>query len=359
MVSTRLAKPSPFGRLICLAAGAAAVAACANYPGLRANQEQNQGLGGLPQLTHAQTPSHTRELPAAGDPYQLVPCPTDMTFQAGPRKIDVREPYDTVAGPYAREHMQLASPAEVFTKQAAIERVLEIENKTPGLVPAGFRAEMKIKERDPSFRLFMARCELETPETTRRAAYDAALAFLLGAPQAAVLPLTERAFFPDGTASNPCSKDSDCKASKCDKKERACRSDKAMASRSLSKGELDIEDTLSRTFVALLTPEDIRRTQHHPSDYIGMWAYGSMHRCGTALCKFARYPQLAGGLAIVHWDIRYRGGQSSAPVALTDHEQRCKAATGHINIDRCRYDCQTGRKSEEPTCLARCAASCR
>jgi len=296
------------------------------------------------------------------DPYANAPCPADLSLDVGARKIDGRDPADTIHVKYAKEHLKRVKDDGLVDKDAAIERVLAIEAAKPGVVPAGFRTELAAHARDPSYRLYMARCELATDETTRRAGYDAGLAFLLGAGMAEAWPLVEQSFYPDGPTVMSCTKTADCGGGdmKCDRVEKECRSKRDKTASFLSAAELDIEDTLTRAYARLLTPEAIEDTRYHADDLVGTWAYGRYIKCSGVLCNITRYDQ-GSGTRLVYWDRRYRGesyGGASEDV-LTGDAKVCFDHTTAADYSQCEGMCGSLAETDPARCLARCAAWCK
>jgi hypothetical protein len=182
-----------------------------------------KGSGGSSWTSASGPPASTTSAtaPAAPDPYADAPCPTDLSLRVK-RKIDGRIPWDPIHARYAKEHEQPVTADELLSRDAAIDRVIGVETKTPGVVPAGFRADMTANGRDPQFRLFMARCELGTDSTIRRAGHDAALAVLLGATDEQALALVRESIDPDGYASGPCAATADCNAGRPATRSRGC-----------------------------------------------------------------------------------------------------------------------------------------
>lgn len=297
------------------------------------------------------------------DPYADAPCPADLSLDVGARKIDGRDPADTIHVKYAKEHLKRVKDDGLVGKDDAIERVLAIESDHPGVVPAGFRTELGAHARDPSYRLYMARCELATDATTRRAGYDAGLAFLLGAGMTEVLPLVEQSFYPDGPTVMSCTKTADCGGGdmKCDRVEKECRSKRHKTASFLSAAELDIEDTLTRAYARLLTPEAIEDTRYHADDLVGTWAYGRYIKCSGVLCNITRYEQTSGSTRLVYWDRRYRGesyGGASEDV-LTGDAKVCFDHTTAADYSQCEGMCGSLAETDPARCLARCAAWCK
>src|SRR5581483_10369491 len=102
------------------------------------------------------------------------PCPSDLALDVSERLVDARRhpPWDLKQYQKLRwpaEHGDPMSPAFFVDAQAAIARVLELEAQQPKLIPAGFRADVRARPRDPWLRLRMARCELHAQHARRRA----------------------------------------------------------------------------------------------------------------------------------------------------------------------------------------------
>lgn len=296
------------------------------------------------------------------DPYANAACPADLSLAVGKRKIDGRDMADTLHVKYAKEHMKRVRADGIVARDAAIDRVLAIEADKPGVVPAGFRAELAAHARDPSYRLYMARCELATDETTRRAGYDAGLAFLLGAPMADVLPVVEQSFYPDGPTVMSCTRTSDCGGGgmTCDRVEKECRTKRAKTSSFLSAPELDVEDTLTRAFAGLLTDDAIEDTTYKRDDLIGTFTYGRFVECSGVLCNITRY-EVGGKTRLVYWDRRYNGesyGGASEDV-LTGDAKVCFDHTTAADYDQCEGMCGSLTETDPARCLARCAAWCK
>lgn len=325
------------------------------------DRQRKQVPRGDPWASTEQT-SHPVHLPsgpatnAPADPFRTAACPKDLSLSVGPRNIDGRDPSTTMRGPYAKEHLKLVTPDQFLLQQDAVARVLELEAKQPGLVPAGFREQIGKHGRDPNFRLYMARCELAKAETTRRAGYDAGLAYLLGANVKEALPLVTQSFYPDGTTSTSCTNSADCGAHTCDSVTRSCGSSKQRTASFLSSAELDVEDALVRTFATMLTPEMIENTRYVPDNIINTWVYGRFTRCGSGLCNFTRY-NVAGKTQLVHWDRRYRG--ESYGGEATPASKICSQETQAVDRESCVYRCGTGAKSKEDACLVGCYANCK
>src|SRR5262245_49446891 len=94
--------------------------------------------------------------------------------------MDTRKLPEAKIWQFAKGHTE-PPPASFFVdREKALEMALAVEAKTPGLVPAGFRDQIKKNPRDAALRLKMGRCELEQDKTRRRASYDALMGIFLG-----------------------------------------------------------------------------------------------------------------------------------------------------------------------------------
>jgi hypothetical protein len=330
------------------------VAGCIVVPDQRRTPKQDPWESPPP----AQPAMHLPTGPAAppADPFATAECPADLSLAAGPRNIDGRDPHKTMRVAYAKEHLKLVTQDQLVLQQDAVARVLELEAKTPGLVPAGFRDRIAKHARDPKFRMYMARCELERPETIRRAGHDAALAYLLGANVKEVFPLVEKSLYPDGTTSMSCSRSADCGELTCDSVTRSCSSSTARTASFMSQAELDVEDTLVRTFATMLTPEMIENTRYERGNIINTWVYGRFTKCSGVLCNFTRY-SVRGKTQLVHWDRRYRGETYDG--GATPASKICSQETQAVDRESCVYRCGTGAKSKEAACITHCHANCR
>ncbi|MBS1122770.1 MAG: hypothetical protein H6Q90_4998, partial [Deltaproteobacteria bacterium] len=201
---------------------AAAVGLAACLPPTGPQREPAEPAGFRAPETSSAPPPPTPP-PPPSDPFATAACPEDLSLAVA-RKLDGRIPADTQPGPYTKEHGKPVTANQLVATDEAIAKVIALETATPGVVPRGFRAELAAHARDPHYRLFMARCELDSPITTRRAGYDAGLALLLGASPADVLPLVLKSFYPGGTTSMSCTRAADCGPSSCDPVTRSCMS---------------------------------------------------------------------------------------------------------------------------------------
>lgn len=282
------------------------------------------------------------------------PCPEDLSLTVA-RTIDGRKPSASIKARYAKQHQQLVRRDELIAPGDAITRVLEIERKQPGVVPAGFRGMIGHRGRDPKFRLHMARCELSESTTVRRAGYDAALAFLLGAPRADVMPLMLTSMYPEGTMTRPCD-EGRCRKDTCDAVTQQCVSAGARLAAYLSATELEIEDILVRGFGTYMTTPRLERDRYDPDDLISSWMYGRYVKCDGVLCQIRR-ADVKGKTRLIYWDRRYQGerGGSRKPMP---HEI-CYAETGSTTRDLCIAHCEGDRGSpQRATCVGACTALC-
>jgi hypothetical protein len=274
------------------------------------------------------------------------PCPSDLTVDVSERLVDARRhpPWD------ARLYQKLRWPAEhgdpmslgfFVEAQAAIARVLELEAQQPKLVPAGLRADVQARPRDPWLRLRMARCELGSQHTRRRASYDAALALLLGAPAAEVEPLVLES-----------TRDALAK--------KSASSSLALAVSFVAPPEIDVEDQLTRALMRAYY------TRHGEAvvktDWLYWWAATRLHRCGDEVCTFAER-ESQNEVRLVEWDLR-DGGTRKALSELPPEErrlhqvrQRCFEGTGVSTTAECLELCEQ-RHAGDVDCRAHCYQSC-
>lgn len=291
-----------------------------------------------------------RKLDAIAKPSPYTKCPSELAMAVS-RNIDAREPAETIHATYAPQHRQPVRKSELLDRERAIERVLALERAQPVVVPAGFRAELVEHARDPEFRLHMARCELASMASIRRAGYDAALAVLLGARVEDALPLIRQSLFPDGERVRSCSSNADCNGS-CDAVSKVCASVRGEVASKLSVPESEIEDALVRAFANRLTQAQIENDRYVPGDVVEMFVYGRYVRCGTALCRVRRF-DIDGKTRLVYWDRRDRG-------ATTDREEQpwevCYRETKATTRGSCIAKCEGG--SQRASCVATCTSLC-
>jgi hypothetical protein len=293
-------------------------------------------------------------------------CPADLTLDVSERLVDTRRhpPWD------ARQYQKLRWPAEhgdpmrpaFFVEDAqAVTHVLELEAQQPTLVPAGFRAAVRERPRDPSLRLHMARCELANKQTRRRASYDAALALLLGAPASDAVPLivesTKNGRGTDSVAR--CASKSQCPAGQfCSSGE--CLTSTGLAVSFVSLPETEIEDQLTR---AVLRAYYARHGEAvDKTDPLYWWAATRLHRCGEQLCNFI-VQDSRNEVRFVEWDLR-DGGTRKALAELPPEErklheqrQRCFDGTGVATTAECLELCEQ-RKRGDVDCRTHCYQSC-
>jgi hypothetical protein len=200
----------------------------------------------------------------------------------------------------------------------------------------------------------MARCELADLHTVRRAGYDAAIAFLLGAPATEVLPILKKSVYPDGDTAQSCASPKECLGGMtCDPVEKLCRSTKAKVASFLSRAELDIEDLLVRAMTTKLTPQMIERERFDPDDLIGTWVYGRYTKCDGALCKVTRSDRY-GKRSLIHSDHRYVGESSDS----REPWQICHAETNSVTRDGCIAKCPAQVGKRRAACVATCTTLC-
>jgi hypothetical protein len=278
------------------------------------------------------------------------------------RTIDVREPANTQPGPYAREHRHEVRPDELLRGEDAIARIVAIENAHEDVVPSAFRTARKERPRDPALRMRMARCELESSDTIRRAAYDASVAYFLGAPQTEVYNLVTKSLYPDGTLETSCTGKADCGTNdRCDAVTKTCVSPRMIVASRASQVELDIEDILSRAYAARISKAQLQSDRYQEGDLAGTFAYGRLHKCGRALCTFSRLDSRSGETVLIHWDIRYHGSTTIIEGTdwMTDTEKRCYDATSSISLDQCKGRCDELGNDERAACELTCVTHCK
>jgi len=276
--------------------------------------------------------------PAAPESAVLPACPHDLSLDRGKRPIDVSSGASVDEKTYARRRLAAwhkHRPERDFALSAddAVDRVVAIEERVPGLVPAGFRAAVAAHPRDAALREQMSECEAAVEATQRRAGYDAALAFLLGHQGAlGILEGISRDMpvLVHGMAATP----------------------RQRAFYFINKDEAAIEDALTRGLFGA------------GARLLDYWGSKWVHACGSATCllqtdpgdRFASHPKL------MHWDIRDggvdRGGGSSGPSDHDKQEQQCHAHTGTDTLEECQNRCWIRDSSEQPSCNAKCAAWC-
>jgi hypothetical protein len=242
-------------------------------------------------------------------------CPTDLAVQPGPRTLDTRQaPTNSPRVALAKGHLN--PPAEDFFLEsgAAIDKVLAAEAKTPAMIPAGFRDQVKANPRDAALRLRMARCELDNDQTRRRASYDAGLALLLGQPKrkAMAILLESTKNGEKQQYVQTCGGGDTCPTGEtCDPKHKECVGATKKIMIMMSAAELEVEDALTR---GLIRPVIEAGEKANEQDLV-WWAYKRVHRCGggpLVMCNFVRYNVAGKGTVLVHWDLRY-GGESGGP----------------------------------------------
>ncbi|HTR52611.1 MAG TPA: hypothetical protein VMJ10_17975 [Kofleriaceae bacterium] len=279
-----------------------------------------------------------RAAPAAPETAVMPACPRDLSQDRGKRSVDVIPADFVTPGVYAHRHFAAEHkkpPKRDFAlaADAAVDRVIAIEQRAPGLVPAGFRAAVAAHPRDAALRAQMAECEAAADLTQRRAGYDAALAFLLGDRGAlgTLANITrDMPVLVHGMAATPRQK----------------------AFYSISKDEAAIEDALTRG----LFGADAR--------LLDDWGSRWVHACGTATCLLQADPgdRFASSPKLMHWDLRDGGvdlgGGSSGPSEYEVAEKQCRAHTGEDTVESCQYMCGTRDSSEQANCNAKCAAWC-
>jgi hypothetical protein len=250
-------------------------------------------------------------------------CPQDLSVAPGKRTIDNRAGLKG-SGAFSKDDLRPAAARDFLSKQAAIARVIGIERKNLGLVPAGFRTEFHAHEMDASFRLRMATCELAKGDTTRRAAYDASIAYLLGAAETDAAPMISKGLYPTSTSSS--------------------------AGR-MAGDELAIEDALARTFASMVDVRDDASVH----GIVGQLAFGlSIHCGGNALCNFRR--GVGGGLRL---EDRREHPSMVKDIPLSEDAKTCILHTSDADLEQCQHSCWAHGRDREMECRERCAAWCK
>jgi hypothetical protein len=290
-------------------------------------------------------------------PAGAADCPTDLTVEVRSRTIDTRRAKDLDPARYKKMKWAPGHTKTVgggFSAGDQIARALDIEKANPTMIPAGFRAEVAARPRDPALRLRMARCELERPQTRRRASYDAALALLLGARDAGpVLMEATRNQRADGNTSRSCGDDGQCGTG------LVCLGDECLSPLGLgvayaSKAEIDVEDALSRALMPLY--EERHGDGYDSNDPLYWWMDRRLHHCGKFRCFFSAY-EVKGKTRLVEWDQRDGAGRTACRCA-TSISAATSVASSVFRIARCDplgADCrqrqQRGQRFDEIACL--------
>jgi hypothetical protein len=246
-----------------------------------------------------------------------------------------------------------------LTPERAVDAIVAIEAREPRIIPAPFRAQIAAAPRDAKLRLRAAACEVKSPATRRRAAHDAAVALLLGAPADQAMPLleagSEAKFRRDFcNPAMPCSG-----AAVCEMKDNRCLTPDDRAFSFMSKDEIDVEDALTR--VLLRHAATGRGGVELSTDAKNHWVYAMVHRCGSLLCQTADN----GDGKLVAWDVRDGGTAEDRPPeksAKTASREACLMHTEHYDFWGCMRDCDSAFQSGTQslvTCQMRCEHYCR
>ena len=243
-------------------------------------------------------------------------CPQDTTVAVNLRTIDSRKApsmedwkrYEKMR--FAPEHLRSPDSKFALDADVAVEKVIALELANPELIPTGFRDELIANPRDSKLRLRMARCELFSLETRRRASYDALMAHLLGVPLADIEEIligSTKYGENDDRSLRSCPKKGCGDDSICDAARNHCMTPRAQLTAFISDVESKIEDALSRAVMPALTSQAAKRIDRNASLF--WWGSERVHRCGrkrAQLCKFTEYSSKSGS-AFVHWDLRDGG----------------------------------------------------
>ncbi|MBI3073032.1 MAG: hypothetical protein HYY84_13040 [Deltaproteobacteria bacterium] len=306
-------------------------------------------------------------------------CPVDMAADIESRSIDTRKAppaersVDTRRGrpktlkapkrvAWVRGHRKPVAPSFALEPSKAVDQALDIEKTNMTNIPAGFRSRVAASPRDASLRLELARCELRTPATRRRASYDAAVALLLGAPREQVEPVLLEATENESNTNNSfrsCDGASSCPSGMaCDR--GYCLNAFGSAVSFISKADLAIEDTLSRALWKVARDTD--RTASRRKTGADWWLLRRLHKCGKHVCSFEEYAARE-GTALVRWDRRDGGEVVTIKRNLTPGEKailaaktRCWERTGWQTRGSCLQMCEV--RMQGAGCRTSCYAHC-
>jgi hypothetical protein len=316
-----------------------------------------------------------------------VDCP-DLATTPDARQVPSRVSYvrEVPAETYKSFHWapgHKQPPADDFfqPREKAIDQVFMIEQRTPGIVPKGFRDRLKGNPRDVTLRLAMAHCEVDNPLTARRASYDAVIAYFLGAPAHAAANLVLRSTH--GTNKVVSCRNQPCAdRSACDSVAKLCLNPQTRAADFVSTSELAIEDALTRALMrefyasgpatALSRGEvlDIGDSRAmavatSPPDTLARvalfaWGVSRLHKCGGLACNFGRRDK-DGQELFVQLDMRDQGyaGPMINEEERNPEIKRCRKETGRGNLGECLQNCRLAiREDDQPQCNAKCYAFC-
>ncbi|MEZ4444211.1 MAG: hypothetical protein R3B72_34380 [Polyangiaceae bacterium] len=310
----------------------------------------------LPEPLPSSTTAGTDATPAPTvDPMALPPppsdCPTDMARQAGAATIDTRKSSGLPPGVYhqmrwPKGHREPPADDFFLAPGAAVDAVVKVEARQPGMVPAGYRERLSAAPRDGRLRLHMARCELEVDELRRRASHDAVMALLLGVPFGEVAPIllestknADKQKYTTTCADGRCSGDS-----RCDPQHKVCVTPLRAKLSRITAGELEIEDALTR---ALMQPFYAEGKATDSDDPRFWWAVYRVHRCAPSICAFTKYNR-DGQVALVRWDNRDGGTSYGGAPRPRPRPSGGSFGTGSVgggqvgsSPEPCREDCFT------------------
>jgi hypothetical protein len=293
-------------------------------------------------------------------------CPADLAVDMKTRTIDTRKHRDLDEKKYNKMKWapgHRVTPLANFTRGDEIDRVLKAEAANPGMVPAGYRAELAAKPRDASLRLAMARCEAKQPATRRRASYDAAMALLLGASINDVRGVLDETTHDEGAnhnTSKSCGDTGSCgKGDICMGEE--CLGPMGVGVIYISKAELEVEDALVRALWGRYIA--VNGTAYNTRDPLYWFLDRRVHRCGAQICGMVGYEK-GGKSEMVSWDRRDGGTVHVVPYSewSSDEKKRfkqrlkCWNATGTQLKAHCLQLCNLYDRGEE--CRMKCYQSC-
>jgi hypothetical protein len=279
-----------------LAIGIASLAACG-------------AVSGEPRRTPVETtapspPASAPEVPTRDDCWR-EPLHIDVGV---PRNLDTRDGVDLPPARYKKMRWAVGHtkpPAAAFALSAgqAVDAVVELEAKQPGLIPAPYRDALLASPRDAALRLRIGACEAKDSGIRRRAAYDGAMALLLGGSPAEASQLILLGTRGKSTTVTSCERGQNTcpDGSRCNTVRGECVTLADEAYVHISTLEAAVETALTRAMIGeLTTPKRLTPAAR------GGWMDKMVHWCGTQLCKLTDY-EVNNRTSVVVWDLRDRG----------------------------------------------------
>jgi len=243
--------------------------------------------------------------------------------------------------------------------------VVALEAKQPKLIPAPYREALLASPRDAALRLKIGACEAKQPSTRRRAAYEGAIALLLGGSPEEASRLIKLGTHGESTTHTTsfCGKGHDpcAEGSYCDVVYGECVTREEHVYSYISQAEAELETALTRGLIGELgAPHKLS------SDARGGWMLYMVHACGVQLCKLTDY-EVKGKVSLVVWDIRDGGTVEEVPFTAAELKLRdqCLHNIGFPSQNACKTDCwerfyefgSAGWKAQD-ACKALCSEGC-